>query len=49
MLHDLEVSPHKANWAYFVRQLLMALGFYEVLLAQGVRNVDVFLSTFKQR
>ena len=49
MLHDLEVLPHKANWASLVRQLLMSLGFYEVWLAQGVGNVDVFLSTFKQR
>ena len=49
MLHDLEVLPHKANLASLVRQLLMSLGFYEVWLAQGVGNVDVFLSTFKQR
>ena len=49
MLHDLEVLPHKTNWASLVRQLLMSLGFYEVWLAQGVGNVDVFLSTFKQR
>ena len=49
MLHDLDVLPHKANWASLVRQMLMSLGFYEVWLAQGVGNVDVFLSTFKQR
>ena len=49
MLHDLQVLPHKANWASLVRQLLMSLDFYEVCLAQGVGNVDVFLSTFKQR
>ena len=41
--------PNKTNWASLVKQLLMSLGFYEVWLAQGVANIDIFLSVFKQR
>ena len=49
MINDLEELPNKTNWASLVRQLLMFLGFYEVWLAQGVGNIDAFLSVFKQR
>ena len=41
--------PNKINWASLVRNLLRSLGFYEVWLAQGVANKDMFLSIFKQR
>ena len=49
MVNDLEELPNNPNWASLVRQLLMSLGFYEVWLAQGVGNIDSFLSVFKQR
>lgn len=49
MLNDLAELPNKTNWASLVRHLLMSLGFYEAWLNQGVGNVNIFLSLFKQR
>lgn len=49
MLNDLEQLPNKTNWVSLVRNLLMSLGFYEVWLAQGVGNINIFLSELKQR
>lgn len=49
MLLDLDERPNKTNWAYLVKDLLSRLGFYEVWLNQGVGNIEIFLSLFKQR
>ena len=38
MLRDLERLHNKVNWASLVKHLLMALGFYNVWLGQGVGN-----------
>ena len=35
------------NWASKVNDLLSSMGFYEVWLAQGVGNKNVFLSEMK--
>ena len=37
------------NWAALVRKLLCEMGFYEVWLQQGVGDVNIFLSAFRQR
>ena len=49
MLNDLEVRQNKQNWASSVRTLLQTLGFNDVWYFQGVGNVNMFLSIFKQR
>ena len=49
MLQDLELLPDKVNWASWLRQLLMSLGFYEVWLNQEVGIICAFLSLAKQR
>ena len=49
MLNDIDELANKINWASLVRHLLMSLGFYEVWLNQGVGNVDIVISVFKQR
>ena len=49
MLNDLEVRQNKQNWASSVRTLLESLGFNDVWYFQGVGNVNMFLSMFKQR
>ena len=49
MLNDIEMRPNKQNWASSVRLLLQTLGFNEVWLFQGVRNISIFLSLFIQR
>ena len=49
MLNDLESYPEKKSWARSVKTLLESLGFNHVWLNQGVVNVEVFLSFFKQR
>ena len=49
MLSDLEEYPNKINWAYLVRDLLSRMGFQDVWLNQGVGNMELFLSLFKQR
>ena len=49
MLADLEDYPNKINLAYLVNDLLSRMGFYDVWLTQGVGNLRLFLSLFKQR
>ena len=49
MLSDLELFLNKVNWVSLVRHLLMSLGFYQVWLNQGVGNISIFISVFKQR
>ena len=49
MLHDIELHPNKSNWASFVKYLLESLGFNDVWYSQGVGNVNLFLTIFKQR
>ena len=49
MLADLEEYPNLINWAYLVKDLLSRMGFYDVWLNQGVGNLRLFLSLFKQR
>ena len=49
MKNDFETNHTTINWAVLVRKLLCELGFYEVWLQQGVGNVNIFLSIFKQR
>ncbi len=49
MLNDMVDLPNKQNWASQVKTLLSNLGFYNVWLNQGVGDVDVFISVFKQR
>ena len=48
MLSDLELFPNKVNLVSLVRHL-MSLGFYQVWLNQGVGNISIFISVFKQR
>ena len=49
MKSDFEADDSTINWAVLVRKLLCELGFYEVWLQQGVGDVNIFLSIFKQR
>ena len=49
MKNDFETNHTTINWAVHVRKLLCELGFYEVWLQQGVGNVNILLSIFKQR
>ena len=49
MLEDMDRMPDKDNWASLVKKLLESLGFNDVWLAQGVGNVNLFLSLVKQR
>lgn len=49
MLNDLELHPNKSNWASSVKYLLESLGFNDVWYSQGVGNVNLFLTIFKQR
>ena len=49
MLEDMDSMPDKDNWASLVKKLLESLGFNDVWLAQGVGNVNLFLSLVKQR
>ena len=49
MLNDLVQQPQKQNWASCVRDLLSRLGFMNVWDAQGVGDIEIFLSIFKQR
>ena len=48
MLTDLDNYPNKVNWAYLVRDLVSGMGFDEVWLNQGVGDVKLFTSLFKQ-
>ena len=49
LLNDHDELPNKISWVSLVRQLLMSMGFNEVWLAQGVGNINAFLTVFKQR
>ena len=49
MLSDLESFPKRVNWVSLVHHLLMSLGFYQVWLNQGVGNISICISVFKQR
>ena len=49
MLSDLHRKPNSVNWASKVKDLLSSMGFYDVWLAQGVGNKNVFLSEMKLR
>lgn len=49
MLADLDSKPATVNWASKVKDLLSALGFYEVWLNQSVGNKNTFLVEFKLR
>ena len=49
MLNDITDRQNTQNWASLVRNTLANLGFFDVLLAQGVGDVNNFLSVFKQR
>ena len=49
MLSDIDAMPEKENWAMLVKRLLGSLGFNNVLLGQGIGNVNVFLNLVKQR
>jgi len=46
---DANSNPNKVSWVTLLKNLLSALGFYEVWLAQSVGNVDVSIHVFKQR
>ena len=48
MIEDLQSSPEKASWAKSVKSLLERLGFGHVWITQGVGDVNMFLSVFKQ-
>ena len=49
MLNDIDERPNAKNWAAFVKNTLSNLGFFHVWEAQGVGDVNNFLSVFKQR
>jgi len=38
--------PHKVSWVTLLQHVLSSLGIYEVWLAQGVGNVNVFVRVF---
>ena len=46
---DVNINPNKVSWVTLLENLLSALGFYKVWLAQSAGNVDVFIHVFKQR
>ena len=47
--NDIEVFPHKKNWASLLRGVLSSLGFFDVWIFQGVGNKKMFLNLAKQR
>ena len=49
MLTDINDRPNIQNWASLVRNTLSNLGFFNVWIAQGVGDVNIFLSVIKQR
>ena len=49
MKNDFDDDNSTINWAALVRKLLCEMGFYEVWLQQGVGDVNIFLSAFRQR
>ena len=46
---DSDMYPNKISWVTLFKNMLARLGFFEVWLAQGVGNRDLFLYLFKQR
>ena len=46
---DTVLYPHKVSWVKQLQQLLSSSGFYKVLLAHGVGNVNTCVRVFKQR
>ena len=49
LLQDFENNPRCINWVSMLRNMLCNFGFHDVWLAQGVANVNSFVSLFKQR
>ena len=49
MLNDFQLFPEKKSWVKSIRNIFENLGFNIVWLNQGVENVKLFLSVFKQR
>ena len=49
MLTDINDRPNIQNWASLVRNTLSNLGVFNVWIAQGVGDVNIFLSVIKQR
>ena len=49
MVQDIELRPRSTNWAMYVKNILTQLGFYHVWLNQGVENIPLFISLFRQR
>ena len=48
-LDDIASNPNVKTWASIVKNTLSNLGFYHVWASQGVSNVKIFLTFFKQR
>jgi hypothetical protein len=46
---DFERDERKVNWCSMVKNLLCSLGFYDAWLEQNVGDVELFLSSVKQR
>lgn len=46
---DADLLPNKVSWVTLLQHLLSSLGFYEVWVAQGVGDANVFVRIFKQR
>ena len=49
LLQDFENNPRCINWVSMLRNMLCNFGFNDVWLAQGVANINIFVSVFKQR
>ena len=49
MINDIELRPHKQNWASQVKLLLSRIGFMDVWYSQGVGDINNFLRVFKIR
>ena len=49
VLNDLNLRPNMTNWAYYEKHLLESLGFNNVWLNQGVRNINRFMLIFRKK
>jgi hypothetical protein len=49
MIQELERNPGKNSWVKSVKNLLDNLGFNQVWIFQGVGNVNIFMTVFKER
>ena len=49
LIKDIETYPNKTNWAVTIKNILENMGFSHVWQNQGVENIKVFMSLFKQR